>query len=151
MSVKLSINTSREKIWNIISKIDNDLHYWKGITAIRNFSKNQNVTTREVTLVNGSKSLQKVTLFPKEGIHIRCTKGPIVGIKDILLNGSNTTILEVQMSYKLSDVVQLVPRNVVDDIRYETELALKLIKGEAENSPVLPFKKRNLMVDLINE
>jgi hypothetical protein len=152
IDVRIKINKPQEKVWNIISKVDNDSNYWKGITSIRNISKDRNVITREVTLVNGTKSYQKVTLFPREGIHIRFTKGPIIGIKDILLvNNGNITILEAQLKYKLSGLTRLVPKNVLEELQFEAELALQLIKDQVEEKPSrFPKEKRKLWSDLIN-
>ena len=153
IDVKLQINTPQEMVWDVISKTDNDPSYWKGITSIRRISKDQNTVTREITLVNGSKCYQKVTLFPKEGIHIRWTRGPLVGIKDILLTcNGNASILEVQMIYKLSGVVRLVPKSILEELRFEAEQALQLIKEEVEKKLDKISTDGNLLrVDLINE
>ncbi len=136
IETKMQIVASQEKVWNIISKIDDDPRYWKGITYIRNISKNRNVITREVSLANGSKCNQRITLFPREGIHIRYTGGPMVGIKDILLTGiGNVTIIEVQIDCRLSGVVRLIPKSVLEELQTESEFALQLIKEEAEGIP----------------
>ncbi|MGI0047356.1 MAG: SRPBCC family protein [Nitrosotalea sp.] len=152
IEIKTQIAASQEKVWNIISKIDDDSQYWKGITGIRNISKNRNVTAREISRVNGSKCYQKVTLFPREGIHIRYTNGPMVGIKDILLTSiGDVTILEIQMDYRLSGVVRLVPKSILKELQFEAELALQLIKEEAEEAPCSPLMgDRKLWVDLVN-
>ena len=151
IDVKQKINAPQDLIWNVISKIDNDSKYWKGITSIRKVSKDRNVITREIVLINGTRCYQKVTLFPKEGIHIRWTRGPIVGIKDVLLTcNDNVTILEVQMNYTLSGVVRLVPKSIIEELRFEAEQALQLIKEEAEKKLSLVTKKGKLQVDLIN-
>ncbi|MGI0073447.1 MAG: SRPBCC family protein [Nitrosotalea sp.] len=135
IDVSLQIDAPQENVWNIISKIDNDPKYWCGISSIRNISKNQDVITRELTLVNGSKCFQKVTLFQREGIHIRWTHGPIVGIKDILLTSNgNVTIVAVQINYRLSGVVRLVPKSILEELQFEAEQALALIKQEVEKN-----------------
>jgi hypothetical protein len=151
INVRLRINASREKVWDIISKVNDDQRYWRGISAIRNLTKNRNVITREVSFVNNSKCHQKITLFPKEGIHVRWTSGPIVGIKDILLTGNNVTILEVQIRYRLSGVVRIVPKSILNELRFEAELASQLIKKEAESSPIYPVENRKVWADLIND
>ena len=151
IDVKLKINASQDMVWDVISKIDNDPKYWKGITSIRKVSKDRNVITREIVLINGTRCYQKVTPFPKEGIHIRWTRGPIVGIKDILLTcNGNVTILEVQMNYKLSGVVRLVPKTVIEELRFEAEQALQLVKEEVEEKLDKIKKNEKLWVDLIN-
>jgi len=152
IETKIQIAAPQERIWNIVSRIDNDQHYWKGIKTIINVSKDRNFVTREVSFINGSKCFQKVTLFPREGIHIRYTKGPLVGIKDILLTSTGAaTILEVQMEYMLSGVVRLVPKSILEELQSESELALQLIKEEVEGIPGMSLEKRRSWVELVNE
>ncbi|MGI0068675.1 MAG: hypothetical protein ACREAN_00300, partial [Nitrosopumilaceae archaeon] len=50
INAKIQINVTTEKVWDIISSLDEDPIFWKGTTSVRNLSKNGNVTTREVTL-----------------------------------------------------------------------------------------------------
>src|SRR5579863_2991752 len=153
IDAKIQINAPQEKVWKIISKIDNDHTYWKGITRIRNISKEQNVITRYVFLGKDNKCQQRVILFPKEGIHIKWLKGPIMGIKDILISGhGNTTTLEIQMNYTLSGVVGLFLKNTTKELQGEANLALQLIKEELEGTQQNPiFEERRLWADLIHD
>jgi uncharacterized membrane protein len=142
IDVRLQINAPQEMVWNVISKIDDDPRYWRGITTVRKISQDRILVKREITLINGTKCYQKVTLFPREGIHIRWTRGPIVGIKDILLTGiGDVTILEVEMNYTLSGVVRLVPKSIIEELRFEAEQALQLIKEEVEKSLTKPQQR----------
>ncbi len=153
VNAKIQINAPQEKVWGIISDIDNDLEYWSSITRIRNISKERNGVIRQVFLGGDNKCQQRVTLFPKDGIHARWLKGPITGIKDIILTAlGNTTILEVQMSYTLSSVVSLFSRNATKYLQKEAEIALQLIKEKSEgiqNGPLL--EERRLWADLIHD
>lgn len=153
IDAKIQINAPQEKVWKIISKIDNDHTYWKGITRIRNISKEQNVITRYVFLGKDSKCQQRVILFPKEGIHIKWLKGPIMGIKDILISGhGNTTTLEIQMNYTLSGVVGLFSKNTTKELQSEANLALQLIKEELEGTQQNPIlEERRSWADLIHD
>ncbi|MGI0086501.1 MAG: SRPBCC family protein [Nitrosotalea sp.] len=153
IDARILINAPQEKVWKIISKIDNDPTYWKGTTDIRNISKEQNVITRYVFLGKDNKCQQRVMFFPKEGVHIKWLKGPITGVKDILLSShGNTTTLEIQMNYKLSGVAGLFSKNTTNNLQRETDLALQLIKEESEGmqrNPVL--EERRLWADLIHD
>ena len=133
VDIMLQVNVPFEKIWNIISKVDNDPNYWKSISCIRNTSRDGNTIIRKVQLSNGSKCQQKITLFPKEGIHVQWMKGPIIGTKDIMLvdNGS-TTIIRVQINYKLGKVTRARSTSVLDELQSEAEHALQLIKKQVE-------------------
>lgn len=150
---KIKINASQEKVWKIISEIDNDPAYWKGITRLRNISKEQNVITRDVFLSGDNKCQQRVILFPKEGIHIKWLRGPIIGVRDILLSaGQNMTMLEVQMTYTLCGVVKMFSKNTAKDLQKEVNLALELIKEESEGRKQQPaLEKRRLWSDLIHD
>lgn len=133
IDITLKINAPFEKVWNIISNIDNDPFYWKYIVSIKNITRDRNVVLREVYMSNGNKCQQKITFFPKEGIHIRWTRGAITGVKDIMLidNGS-TTIIRAQINYKIGGAVKIGSISVLDELRSETENALNLIKKDAE-------------------
>lgn len=153
IDARIQISAPQEKVWKIVSKIDNDPTYWKGTTRIRNISKEQNVITRYVFLGKDTKCQQRVILFPKEGVHVKWLKGPIMGVKDILLSAhGNTTTLEIQMNYTLSGVVGLFSKNTTRELQSEAELALQLIKEESEGmqqNPVL--EERRLWADLIHD
>ena len=153
IDVRLQINAPQQMVWDVISKIDDDPRYWWRINSVKKISEDRIFVKREITLVNGAKCYQIVTLFPREGIHIKWTRGPIVGIKDVLLTcNGNVTILEVKMNYTLSGAVKLVPKDVVEELRFEAEQALNLIKEEAEKKfDKITATEKKLQVDLINE
>jgi uncharacterized membrane protein len=133
VSVLLQIGVPIEKVWNIISKVDNDPNYWKCISRIRNMSRDRNIITRKIYMSNGSKCQQKITLFPKEGIHVQWMRGPIIGTKDIMLvDNGGTTIIRVQINYKLGEVTRARSANILDELQSEAEHALQLIKKQVE-------------------
>jgi hypothetical protein len=71
IEVSKLIKSSVDKVWGIISDIDNETKYWKGTKEIHNISKDGNKVNREVTLAfRDSKCLQEVTLYPKEKIEV---------------------------------------------------------------------------------
>ena len=153
IDTKIQINAPQENVWKIISKVDNDPAYWKGTTHIRNISKEQNVITRDVFLGKDNKCQQRVILFPKEGVHIKWLKGPIIGIKDILLFAhGNTSVLEAQMNYKIHGVIGLFSKTATKDLQIETDLALQLIKKESEGMQQNTIlEERRSWVDLIHD
>ncbi|WP_218583620.1 SRPBCC family protein, partial [Candidatus Nitrosotalea sp. FS] len=52
---KIMINAPAKKVWSVISAIERDPYFWKGMVRVRNTSRNGNVFTREVTLSNSDK------------------------------------------------------------------------------------------------
>src|SRR6185312_11973339 len=147
---KIMINASIKKVWSLISSIERDPYFWKGMVRVRNTSRNGNVFTREVTLSNSDKCYQKVVLFPMEGIHIKWTRGILVGIKDILITSiGNQTLLEVEMNYTLKGIAQLRSRSISEELRNESELALQLIKEDIEKIQPFQFQERKQWADLV--
>ena len=72
------INATQEKIWDVISDIDNEPKFWKGTKEVRNISKDGNQISREITIAfRDQKCLQDVTIVPKETIKAVFTKGVI--------------------------------------------------------------------------
>jgi hypothetical protein len=130
---KIMINATPSEVWKVVSEIDNDSQFWKGIAKVRNTSKNGNVLNREIILKNSDKCSQKIILFPMEGIHIKWTKDTINGIKDIMITPMGSqTLLRVEMNYKVSGIESLLPRYVSEELLDEAELALQLIKNQVE-------------------
>ncbi len=149
---KIMISSSAKKVWSVISAIERDPYFWKGLTRVRNTSHSRNVFTREVILSNSDKCYQKVILFPIEGIHIKWTRGPIIGIKDILITQiGNQTLLEVEMNYEIKGIAQLRSRRISEELRNESELALQLIREDIEQIEPFQIKDRKQWVDLIRE
>ena len=130
----VEINVPLEKVWNIVSDLDNEPKFWKGTKEIRNMSKENNVVTREVTIAfKDSKCMQTVTLYPKEKIHAEFTKGIINGTKTMSLHQEgNSTHLEAVWSIKLSGMMGMFTGMVKKHIQSGTEQALQSIKQESE-------------------
>lgn len=145
ITTKIMIDASPNQVWEVISEINNDSEFWKGILKIRNISKEGNVINREVTLKNADKCYQKIIIFYMEGIHIRWARGTINGIKDIMVTPiGKQTLLKVEMNYKIKGVASLFPRNISEDLLYEAELAMQLIKEKVEKKEDFPIKSKML-------
>ena len=134
IQASIDINAPIEKIWNIISDLDNEPKFWKGTKEVRNISKEENKVNREITIAfRDQKCLQDITLYPKEKIQAEFTKGIINGTKTITLNkkdeGSN---LETVWDIKLSGIMGMFTGIVKKHIKSGTEQALQSIKQEAE-------------------
>lgn len=145
ITTKIMIDSSPNQIWKVISEINNDSEFWKGIMKIRNISKKGNVINREVTLKNADKCYQKIILFHMEGIHVKWERGSINGIKDIMITPlGKQTLLKVEMNYKIRGVASLFPRDVSEDLLNEAELAMQLIKENVENKESFPIESKTL-------
>ena len=129
------INSSQEKIWDVISDIDNEPKFWKGTKEVKNISKDGNHISREITIAfRDQKCLQEVTIIPKESIKAVFTKGVIVGEKTLTLKNMNISCeLEAVWDVKLSGKMGMFTGIIKKHIKSGTEQALQEIKKEVEN------------------
>jgi len=129
------INSTQEKIWDVISDIDNEPKFWKGTKEVKNISKDGNHISREITIAfRDQKCLQEVTIIPKESIKAVFTKGVIVGEKTLMLkNINNSCELEAVWDVKLSGKMGMFTGIIKKHIKSGTEQALQEIKKEVEN------------------
>src|SRR5215831_17421884 len=80
------INAPLEKVWTIVSDIDNEPLYWHGTKSVRNISRNGNVVEREVVIsFRDSLCRQTVVLNPSSAVEITIKDGPMKGTKIIKL------------------------------------------------------------------
>lgn len=130
----MRINASADKVWDVVSDLDNEPKFWKGTKEIRNISKEENKVTREITIAfKDSKCMQEVTLEPKRKIHAVFTKGIIEGTKTIeLIPIEDTTEVEVTWDIKLSGLMGMFTGMVKKHIKSGTDQALESIKQEVE-------------------
>lgn len=130
----IRINASTDKVWNIVSDLDNEPKFWKGTKEIKNISKEENKITREITIAfKDSKCMQEVTLEPKQKIQAIFTKGIIDGTKTIeLIPIEDTTEVEVTWDIKLSGLMGMFTGMVKKHIKNGTDQALESIKQEVE-------------------
>ena len=134
IEVSIFIKSSVDKVWDIISDMDNETKYWKGTKEIHNISKDGNKINREVIIAfRDSKCLQEVTLYPKEKIEAVFTKGIIQGTKIIRLKPQNDEVLlEAIWDMKLSGMMGMFTGMIKKHVKSGTEQALQAIKVEAE-------------------
>jgi len=134
IEVSTKIHSSIDKVWDIISDLDNETKYWKGTKEIHNISKDANKIKREVIIAfRDSKCIQEVTLHPKEKIEVLFTEGIIHGTKTINLKPiEDKVLLEAVWDMKLSGMMGMFTGMIKKHVKSGTEQALQAIKEEAE-------------------
>ena len=134
IKTSIIINSTQEKIWDVISDIDNEPKFWKGTKEVRNISKDENHISREITIAfRDQKCLQEVTIVPKETIKAVFTEGVIVGEKILTLKKMNNSCeLEAIWNVKLSGMMGMFTGMIKKHIESGTEQALQAIKKEVE-------------------
>lgn len=132
--VSVEIGAQIDKVWDIISDIDNEPKFWKGTKEIRNISKNGNIVNREITIAfRDQKCMQEVKLYPKEKIEAVFTKGIIDGTKIITLSAKDgKTLLGVKWDIKLTGMMGMFTGMIKKHIESGTVQALQKIKEEIE-------------------
>ena len=135
INASVVIDSNVDRIWDIISDINNEPEFWKGTKSIRNISQEGNTTKREITIAfKDKKCLQDVTLYPKEKVEAVFTKGIINGRKTITIQEINDGYeLEAVWDIKLSGMMGMFTGMIKKHIQSGTEQALIEIKREVEN------------------
>jgi len=131
----IDINASIEKVWNIISDLDNEPKFWKGTKESRTISKDGNVIVREIIIAfRDSKCMQKITIYPKEKIYAEFTDGILKGSKTLNLKSKENSLwLEVEWDIKMTGLAGMFTGMLKGHVKGGTEQALELIKLEAES------------------
>ena len=134
IEVKIEINATVDKVWDVVSDIDNEPKFWKGTKQVKNLSKNGNIVNREIIIAfRDQKCLQEVRLEPKEKIHAKFTKGIISGEKIIsLIPKDEKTILRTVWDIKLTGMMMMFTGIIKKHIKSGTEEAMQSIKEEIE-------------------
>ena len=132
--VQTEINATLEKVWEVISDIDNEPKFWKGTKEVKTLSTEGNTIKREITIAfRDQKCLQEIQLKPKESIRAKFTKGILNGTKIITLIPKNSSVLiETSWDIKLSGMMNMFTGVIKNHIKSGTEQALKSIKEEIE-------------------
>jgi len=136
IDTSIDINAPVDRVWDIISDLDNEPKFWKGTKETRIISRDGNVVTREIVIAfRDSKCMQKITIQPKEKIYAEFTKGIIKGSKTLILKPKDdSSLLEANWDVKMSGLAGMFTGMIKKHIRSGTEQAIESIKQKAENS-----------------
>lgn len=138
-----SINLSREiaappeRVWGIVSDVDNEAKYWHGTKSVRNISRTGNTIEREVVIAfKDAKTLQTVTIDQgQSSIVTKITEGPITGTRTVRLvpaEEAGRTTLQVTWDFRLAGFLSVFSGMVKKHIAEGTEQALGRIAQAAE-------------------
>jgi carbon monoxide dehydrogenase subunit G len=139
-----SLNITREiaapadRVWNIISNVDNETAYWPTFKEIKNINKTDDIIEREVTISAGPQnntSHQIVTLYPKlMKIQTNLTEGLVTGTRILQLDpiSDNKTRVNAVWDIDLSGI-PIIGRGFAENgIRQTTDEALSRIAQAAQ-------------------
>ena len=134
IQVEVEIDANIDKVWDVVSDIDNEPKFWKGTKEVKNISKDENTIKREVTIAfRDQKCLQEVRIYPKEKIEAKFTKGIIDGEKIVsLISKDGKTILSTYWDIRLTGMMGMFTGMIKKHIKSGTEQAMQSIKEEIE-------------------
>lgn len=137
VSASREISAPLDRVWDIVSDVDNEPAYWRGTKSVRNISKSGNVVEREVVIAfKDSLCRQTVVLNPKRSVEITITDGPMKGTKTVTLapagDGGDKTRVNVVWDIKLSGLLGMFGGMVKKHVGEGTEQALERIAGAVE-------------------
>lgn len=133
IKVRIRIDAPRERIWEIVADSDNDAYFWRGITSVRNISRNGNTLVREVTLGTDNLCTQAVTTWHLERVQTIWIGGVIEGTREVLLIPlGDATLLETHINYEFPGLGSSDSKLLAKLFQNEAEFAADLIKIKAE-------------------
>ena len=131
---EIEIDSTQDKVWDVVSDIDNEPKFWKGTKQVRNISRDGNTVKREIVIAfRDQKCLQTITIKPKTEIEAVFTEGIIDGTKTVtILPRGDKTALSVVWDVRMTGVMGIFTGMVKKHIRNGTQQALENIKEEIE-------------------
>jgi len=141
IKVSREISAPVDKVWKIVSDIDNDTKYWSTFKTIKNINKTGNTMEREVTITavlqGDAKTHQFVTVNPEQRvIQTNITEGPVTGSRALSLSPSpentTTTKIDTLWNIDMSGIPVIARGFAKDGITKTTEEALGKIAQAAE-------------------
>ncbi len=131
----IEIEASRDKVWELISDLDNEAEYWWGTREVHNISKDGNVINREIVQnFRNHRILQKVIIHPRDSIEIHYLKGLTEGLKILKLEtlAENKQKLTAVWDVHFPGIYVLITSWIGGHVRKGTVDALQRIKDAAE-------------------
>jgi carbon monoxide dehydrogenase subunit G len=136
ISKSREVNADTERVWGVISDVDNEPKYYDGLGSVKNISRDGNIIEREVVVgFLKHEGRQTVMLKPKTSVEVIMTKGPMTGkrVTTIIPLGYHKTKIEIEWDVELR-VPTFVQGMVKGEIEKGTERALDRIATGAETT-----------------
>jgi len=133
LEVSKVIDAPIDRVWSIVSDLDNEPKYWHGTKSVKNISKDGNTITREVTIAfRDSLCKEVVSIEPLKKIDINILDGPMQGHKVITLEDMNgKTKVNVLWDIRLKGMLSVFSSMIKGHIEEGTKDALERISNAA--------------------
>lgn len=132
----IEVDADVDRVWSVISDLDNEPEFWWGTKEVRNISKDGNVVNRKIVQNFGNNEIsQRVIFRPKEEIEIQYLKGVTEGTKLLKLEKIDDDRQRVTASWDIHfpGIYGLISFFVTRHVRKGTVDALGRIKHACEN------------------
>jgi len=131
----IEMNSTRDKLWEIISDVNNEARYWLGTKSVHNISRKDNEIEREITQnFRNAKIKQKVVLHPKDSVEVQYLEGITEGVKILTIESLDEDRQRLRASWEIRfpGVYRLTTPMVKSHVEKGTIGALERIKKAAE-------------------
>ncbi|MEM1959104.1 MAG: SRPBCC family protein [Candidatus Nitrosocaldus sp.] len=128
------IDAPIERVWKIVSDVDNEPKYWHGTKSINNISREGNRITREVIIAfKNSICREEVSIEPElKKVDTNILDGPMIGHKIVTLTDLNgKTRIDVLWDIRLKGMLSIFSSMVKGHIEEGTKDALERISNDA--------------------
>ncbi|MEM2923122.1 MAG: SRPBCC family protein [Candidatus Nitrosocaldus sp.] len=128
------IDAPIERVWKIVSDVDNEPKYWHGTKSINNISREGNRITREVIIAfKNSICREEVSIEPElKKVDTNILDGPMIGHKIVTLTDLNgKTRIDVLWDIRLKGMLSIFSSMVKGHIEEGTKDALERISSDA--------------------
>ena len=133
--ISREIPASLDKVWDIISDIDNEPRYWHGTKSVKNINKDGNTVEREIVIAfRESRCRELVVLDTKKSVKANIIDGIMRGTKKNIMvnsNGTNRTKIDVVWDLRISGFKKMFAMMIKKHIKQGTEDALTRITNAA--------------------
>jgi hypothetical protein len=139
ISHTVEIRAPRDRVWEIISDLENEPEYWYGTKEVRTISREGNVVEREITQnFRNHRIRQRAVLRPKDSVEIHYLKGLTEGMKVVSIQATSEDVqlLNAFWDVHFPGIYKLVSPLIRRHIENGTKNALARIKSAAEGTPV---------------
>ena len=131
----IEVNSTKDRVWEIISDLEKEPEYWYGTKECRTVSIEGNVVNREITQnFRNHKILQKAVLHPKDSIEIQYLKGLTEGTKVMSVESlsDGKQLVKVRWDVRFTGIYRLMTSYIRSHTEEGTIHALERIKQAAE-------------------
>lgn len=137
ITVETEIDATIDRVWSVVSDLDNEPKFWKGTKTVKNISEEDggNTINREITIAFRDQVChQQVRVNPEEKrIVAKFTKGIISGEKTMtLVSKDSKTVFYTEWDINLTGVMGIFTGMIKKHIKNGTQLAMASIKEEIE-------------------